>query len=476
MLELFSLVTMSILGLGNDLPTDQRLLSYQPTSNVYVENQYGEELFVLGRQNREWADFEDFPTVLIDAVLSAEDKNFWTHDGVDNRALARASFQNFAKSANGQRLIGGSTISQQISKLVFVGSERSLKRKARELIVAKRMEKILGKSRILELYLNEIYMGRGAYGMKIAAKTYYNKHIDDLTSAEAATLASMIKAPGSYSKSANAERLLQRRNWVLQEMSENGFLDKDELAQSTQMPIGFVAYKKRTTSLDTYYEDLVRRDLADMLGEEKLQRGGFRVVVERNDLLQQQMEYSLSAGLEAIDSIYTHRGSWKRKKSDALKLKNWDLAKITETGRKSLQLSLSTGDTCSASVYAAGNHPVEGSVSSNFRVNEHIYVEFDGNDACFVRQVPKVSGGVVAVNANTGAIVATAGGYDYKVSKFNRAAQAYRQPGSTIKPLTYSAAFSSGYRPDQLVADAPVSIELPGGQLWQPQNADHKFL
>lgn len=475
MFDLISAVAAFTLSVFTGLPSGEELAQIQPSSNVIVEDKQGERLFLLGQADRNWLPLKDTPQVVIDAVLSAEDSRYFENEAaIDPKALLRASFQNLSRIGK-KRLIGGSTIPQQLAKLYHSGMERSVKRKLQEGVIASRMVSELGKERVLELYLNEIYLGRGVYGFARAAEVYFGKDVQQLDEVEAATLASLIRAPSKFSREDQRTRLLNRRNWVLDQMVSNGKFSafQNLLAKRRKLEL---TERPRDPYVTDYYQDLVRRELFDMFGADALAQGGMTVKVAYNPVAQKAMEDSFSRALLAMDTAYSYRGSFKRPERGTFRAPlNWKLGKVTSVTNTEFRVAGDDGALCTFRRGKSGavRLPKSG-LRRLVRSGESVYFTSTGS-TCALQQVPDISGAGVSVDRVTGEVVAIVGGFDYAVTPFNRAVQALRQPGSTIKPLTYFSALNAGYRLTDPIGDIPLEIELERGRYWRPQNADGKF-
>ncbi|MFP5509748.1 MAG: penicillin-binding protein 1A, partial [Alphaproteobacteria bacterium] len=447
------------------------------------------------------------------AFISAEDKNFYSHKGYDARGIAAAAYD--AVASRGQDVRGASTITQQVMKNFLLGGERAAERKIKEIILATRLEETLSKDRILELYLNEIFLGQNSYGVTAAALTYFNKPLRDLAPHEAAFLASLPKAPSDYHPVRRADRLLARRNYVLREMQDNGYLTDAEYETEVAMPLrsvqagDFEAFRSALPPRD-YFTDEIRRQLSLDFGEEEFFSGGMTVRATIDPEMQSEAALALRRALESYDR---EGGIWRGtgRKIDAADLANWREAlarvevprDITLNGPwfPAVVLEVSGAE---ARLGIEGQEGEDHVIPANdvtwarkrlengslgrraqgpddlLAVGDVVLVRAITADGSgdFVRwslrQVPEVQGGFMAMDVNTGRVIAMQGGFSYQDSVFNRATQAQRQPGSSFKPFVYAAALDSGYSPATIVVDAPIEINTPQG-LWRPRNSSNQF-
>ena len=484
-----------------DLPTEASIASYHPPVASHVVARNGELLTRFYVEDREFMSLDDIPEKLQQAFIAAEDSRFYEHDGIDLTAFARAMVQNLVRTRHNQRLLGASTITQQLSKQVYAGNQRTVTRKLRELLIAKRLEQALSKDRILELYLNEIFFGRGAYGVKRASEVYFNKPLDQLGIEEIALLASLPKAPSAMSKKSGQKRLLARRNWIIDQMVEAGVIPSVQAWLLKRKEIDIVAEVEPRPAVDNYYLDQVRRDAMDLIGSDRLMRDGLTISVSLDSELQKAAENSLRKGL----MVWNSRKRWKgpveklttenwvalstEQRVDLLQsiekpkgTTGWHLALVTDPGKRSAAVLLDDGSLCSISAKnlawaRGGSTPSHTNrlVKSGFVVlaeKKDETVEEGVVQNCFLRQVPEINGAIVAIDPNNGQILALAGGFDFWGSEFNRASQARRQPGSAFKPIVYFTALNSGFQPQDLIEDAPLIRVDDEGEIWQPKNAD----
>lgn len=423
--------------------------------------------------------FEDIPADLTHAFLAAEDASFFQHSGISIKGLGRAVTE-VVTDDEGQT--GGSTITMQVAKNYFLSSERTLNRKLTELFLARKIEDELSKNDILTLYVNKIYLGEGAYGIRAAAKKYYSKSLDNLTIAEVAMLAGLPKAPSKYNPVANPERALTRRNWIIGRMHELGYITKAQYDEAINSPIGLNLYQEKLDVNMPYLAEMTRYALVSRYGEQVV-NGGWRVRLTVDSEAQIDAEAAVLKGLIAYD----HRHGWRGAEANDEPLENFQRygsmipAKVTKVNSRSFEALMPSGET--VTVHWSGMRWAKkyisadrfGNLPSNARqiVSEKDIIRLisTANGNWQLAQIPKVQGSLVSLNPDTGAVNALVGGFNFNHSKFNRALQGWRQPGSTIKPLIYTAALEKGYRPDSVVSDRPIQV----GD-WQPKNSDGRFL
>ena len=487
-----------------DLPDYAQLAEYEPAVMTRVYAADGDLIGEFARERRLYTPIDAIPRQVIHAFLSAEDKNFYEHPGVDFVGIARAAVQNVENALEGQRMQGASTITQQVIKNFLLSSERKLERKIKEALLALRFERAFSKDRILELYLNEIYLGAGAYGVTAAALTYYDKPLNELTLEEIAFLAALPKAPSDYHPVRNRERSISRRNWVIERMLENGYVTADDARAAQGRPLEVTLGLGRDSLEATYFVEEIRRSLADRFGSETLYGGGLAVRSTFDARVQDVVGAALRKGLIDYDQAAGWRGPLTNVGTAAdaraaieaadltvpADLKDWRLAVVRETGRTAARIAVLERDSVSEGaialettnwanpVDAEGNRgPAPKSMSDVLTVGDVVYVEAAAKDgAWLLRQVPEVNGAAVAMEPDTGRVIALQGGFSFGVSEFNRATQAARQPGSSFKPFVYAAALDNGYTPSSIIVDAPVVIDQ-GEELgaWKPSNYGNRF-
>jgi len=463
---------------GQDIPDYHSLKTYEPDVVTRVYTDDGQLMAEFATEKRIFVPIDVIPPLVKQAFISAEDKNFYDHKGLDYIGIARAIVNNIK---NPGRLQGASTITQQVAKNFLLTNERSFERKLKEAILAIRMERALEKDRLLELYLNEIYLGIGTYGVAAAAQHYFNKSLDDLTIEEAAYLAALPKAPNNYHPIRKKDRAITRRNWVIGRLLDDGFISADnaEYAKSTDLNVVDLTAKKETIPAP-YFAEEIRRKLQDEFGNDGLYKEGLIVKSSINPELQDIVAKALRDGLMAYDLRNGYRGPVKNIDN----IKNWNthLNKIQRQQGMlpewKLAILLSSHDIGLPDGTQSKLSP-EGKkwAGDKIKPGSIIMVEKDNvQDFYRLRQVPKIQGGIVVMDPHTGRVVAIQGGWDYQNSEFNRATQAMRQPGSSFKPFIYLTALEKGMTPATIVMDTPVAFEQgPGLPLWRPQNYSDQF-
>ena len=423
--------------------------------------------------------FEDIPEDLTHAFLAAEDASFFQHSGISIKGLGRAVTE---AVTDDDSQTGGSTITMQVAKNYFLSSERTLNRKLTELFLARKIEDELSKNDILTLYVNKIYLGEGSYGVRAAAKKYYSKSLENLTIAEAAMLAGLPKAPSKYNPVANPERALTRRNWIIGRMHELGYITKAQRDEAIASPIGINLYKEKLDVNMPYLAEMTRSTLVHRYGKQVMQ-SGWRVRLTVDSKAQTDAETAVLTGLVAYD----HRHGWRGAEANDEPLENFrrysnmSPAKVTKVNSRSFDAIMPSGENVTvnwsgmswASKYISADRIGYAPSNASQIVNKNDIIRLipTSNGNWQLAQVPKIQSSLVSLNPATGAVNALVGGFDFNHSKFNRALQGWRQPGSIIKPLVYTAALEKGYRPDSIVSDSPIQV----GE-WKPKNSDGKFL
>jgi penicillin-binding protein 1A len=492
---------------SQDLPSYEQLASYAPPSISRIYSAEGRLIDEFALERRLFTPIDDIPEQVKNAFIAAEDRNFYSHGGFDARAIAVAAYE--AIASRGENVRGASTITQQVMKNFLLSGDRTGERKIKELILATRVEGTLSKDQILELYLNEIFLGQNSYGVTAAAQTYFNKTLDELDLHEMAFLAALPQAPSNYHPVRNRDRVTARRNYVLGEMLRNGFISRAEHDAARDMPLltvqsGDFPSPRANMPARDYFTDEVRRQLSGSFGEEEFFAGGLSIRATIDPEMQVHAAHALQRALEEYDrGLGRLRTTGQTIAPDLLAddqawrsaLAELELARdVTLGGRwyPAVVLDVSAdrarlGIEAVAADYHSP-HVVEradiswarGSLSDNLNVGDVVYVrrvtsEGDGSHIRWsLRQIPEVQGGFMAMDVNTGRVIAMQGGFSYQHSVFNRATQAQRQPGSAYKPFVYAAALDSGYTPATIIVDAPIEIETPQG-LWRPTNASNEF-
>lgn len=486
---------------GRGLPDYDFLHSYEPLTINRIKASDGQILREFSQERRIYVPLDHIPPMVINSFLVAEDKNFFYHYGLDIQGIIRAIVSNSTQGSWLSRPLGGSTITQQVAKNFLVGNERSFERKAKEAIMSLRLESALSKDRILELYLNQIYLGMGAYGVAAAASTYFNKALDQLSTAEIAFLAAMPKAPSLYPNQKDLSRARARRNWVIDRLQEEGILTAYEATIAREEPLKINPGMEDKSSPD-YYTEYIRQDLIHRLGEEVVTQGGLTVKTTLVPALQEIAVKALKQGLLAYDRRHGWRGpihhielntnkddEWlaKLKKiSPPPGLGDWSLAIVLEITAERAKIGLKKGEHGFISLgrlkWAQKNLPNQtlGPDISHpgdvLRIGDIIAVSQRKDASYCLEQIPEITGGLVALDPHTGHVLALVGGYDFEKSQYNCATQAKRQPGSAFKPFVYLTALEQGYTPETRVLDAPIMFNV-GGKLgvYAPKNINHKF-
>ncbi|MEM8696621.1 MAG: transglycosylase domain-containing protein [Pseudomonadota bacterium] len=463
-----------------DLPSTDTLLDYEPALPTFVRDVNGEPVQSFARERRVELAFEEYPPQLIRAFLAAEDASFFTHNGLDYPGLAAAAidYTRIALSGSEERARGGSTITQQVAKNLLLTDEYSITRKIREAILATRIEGALSKQRILELYLNQIFLGRNAYGVQAAARAYFNKDVAELELHEAAFLAGLPQAPSRYNPSTNPDAALGRRNLVLGLMRENDWIDEASYEAARAQPLGVTRTSRSVTdNVGGYYMEEVRRILVDSFGEDTedgpygVYSGGLWVRTSYDPEMQASAENALRAGLLRFDrgrawagpiaSIPMEDGEWRSRLASAnlaVDYEDWRVAVVISKDGNAAQIGFSDGETASlprsgASVARRGG----GTAFSTMQPGDIITVRPSGGNYVLAK-VPDISGGMVVEDVRTGRVFAMQGGFSQALEPFNRATQAERQPGSSIKPFVYAAALENGMTPASIIVDGPFCV------------------
>jgi penicillin-binding protein 1A len=456
------------------LPSADSLLSYEPVLPTYVRDVDGAPVQAFARERRVQLAYEEFPAPLINAFLAAEDRTFFSHSGIDYPGMLGAVWDYVTKAGTGERAVGGSTITQQVAKIFFVGNEYSVTRKIREAFLARRIESVLSKHQILELYLNQIFLGRNSYGVQAAARAYFNKDVGQLSIAECAFLAILPKSPTNYDPVRHHERALQRRNFVLAEMLRNAFITRAEHDEAVAAPLETVrgAGGDITRNVGGYFMEEVRRTLVGRYGADagrgpnSVYAGGLWVRTSYNPAMQRSAETALRDGLRRYESGRGWRdpglnididGDWRSQLAIApLGPGAWRAAVVLskEAGSATLGFTDGSTGTLPAALASMPRRGTGGSAFDALRPGAVIAVEAEG-DAWALRSIPEISGGMVVEEVASGRILAMQGGWDARGSNFNRATQALRQPGSTFKPIVYSAALDNGMTPASIIIDGP---------------------
>tara|TARA_B100001057_G_scaffold61404_1_gene54762 strand:+ start:157 stop:2496 length:2340 start_codon:yes stop_codon:yes gene_type:complete len=471
---------------SNKIPDYKFLKSYKPpvSSKMYSGN--GDLVADFSKEKRIFIPYSTIPKNVIDAFLSAEDKNFYSHPGVDAKGVVRATLNNIKNIMTSKRLEGASTITQQVAKNFLLTNEVSIKRKIKEAILAFRIERALSKERILELYLNQIYLGSGTYGIAAASLEYFDKSIKELDYAEAALLAALPKAPSKYNPYRNIELAKFRRDLVLQNIYQNGFLDVKKYNQYKKQKIKLKKTKRIYLEDAQYYIEDVRKNIIEKLSYEKVYKQGYNINTPINLNLQKIATDSLRNGLIAYDKRKGWRGplfniknqnNWIKnidKKYFLENSVNWKIAIVKDINQ--FETKIETIDKINGIIKYKDITWTKKELSEVFKVGDVIYVQKQQSNFYSLKQLPQINGGIVVMDPFTGRVLALSGGFSFKNSEFNRATQALRQPGSAFKPFVYALALENKYTPSSLVLDAPLVLDQ-GIDLkkWKPENYGKKF-
>ncbi len=485
-LILSSISIISILWIySNKLPDYKFLKNYKPpvSSKLYSGN--GQLIIDFSSEKRIFIPYESIPQKVINSFLSSEDKNFFNHPGVDAKGVLRAIYNNIFNVISSKRLEGASTITQQVAKNFLLSNEVSLDRKIKEAILAFRIERALSKKRILELYLNQIYLGEGSYGVASASLKYFDKPISDLNYVEASLLAALPKAPSKYNPYKNKDLALFRRNLVLNNLFDNKYINKDELEFFLNQDIKLNKRKKIFLEDSRYFVEDVRKSIVEMYGFDKVYKQGFNIKTPLDLKLQKYATLALREGLEEYDKRKGWRGpldninyvsNWtkKLKKFKLEKSIGWDLAIVKKINQFNVEIE--TNNKKKGIINYKDTAWTKKELNELLNIGDIIYVKNISNNLYSLKQLPLVNGGIVVMDPFTGRVKAVSGGFSFKKSEFNRATQALRQPGSAFKPFIYALALENNFKPNSLVLDAPIVLDQGEDlKLWKPENYGKKF-
>ena len=470
---------------STDLPDYKILANYKPPISSRVHSGEGQLIAEYALQKRLFIPFNSIPKKVIYSFLSAEDKNFFSHPGVDAKSITRAVIKNIKNIFSNKRLEGASTITQQVAKNFLLTNEVSIKRKIKEAILAFRIERAYSKERIMELYLNQIYLGQGTYGVAAASLEYFDKAVSELNYEETALLAALPRAPSKYNPYKYNKKAAIRRNIVLKNLYDNSYIDEKEYKKLKNKKIKLKKRKIKLIEEANFYSEEVRRIVNENYGYDQLYKGGLSIRTPLNSLYQIEALKALRSGLEEYDKRHGWRGSllnikskdWVEKTKD-LKIDNslnWKLAKVVEINLLSAKIQTEDKE-----IGLIDFKNISWARKKNFKelfnLNDIIYVKKIKKNKWSLKQLPKVNGAIVVMDPYTGRVLAMAGGFSFKLSEFNRATQAKRQPGSAFKPIVYATALENGFSPSTLVLDAPFVMEQGEGlKTWKPENYGKKF-
>jgi penicillin-binding protein 1A len=493
---------------SKDLPDYTQLQNYEPNVMTRVHAADGSLLAEYAKERRLYLPIQAIPKLVTNAFVAAEDKNFYQHPGIDVYGIMRAGMLYVENYGSGRRPQGASTITQQVAKNFLLTNEVSFERKIKEALLALRIERTYSKQKILELYLNGIYLGFGAYGVAAASLLYFDKSVHELTIPEAAFLAALPKGPNNYNPFRHHDEAVARRNYVIDRMAEDGYITVADAEKAKKEPLTVTV---RPTGAHIfaaeYFAEEVRRYLYDKYGETKLYEGGLSVRTTLDPKLQMLARQAMINGLVNFDEGQGYRGAittidvngdWGVKLADVKSLDDidpWRMAVVLQVDDQSARIGLQPARDPSGAVVKArdvGIVPLEGvkwakpatgpvkpiqRVSQVLSVGDVIYVSPLTEQGQYrLRQVPEISGAMVVMDPHTGRVLAMVGGFSFDQSQFNRATQALRQPGSSFKPIVYATALDNGYTPSTIVMDAPIEIDMgAGGGIWKPENYGGKF-
>ena len=486
-LAVFFLLFSALWYFSSGLPDYKKLETYEPpvSSRVYATN--GDLIAEYAIEKRLFVPYDAIPIPIINAFLSAEDKNFFAHPGIDPQGIIRAIIKNFKNIVNNKRLEGASTITQQVAKNFLLTNEVSIKRKIKEAILAFRIEKAYTKEKILELYLNQIYLGQGTYGIAAASLEYFDKSVKELNYSEAALLAALPKAPSRYNPFRFYEEAKLRRNLVLQNLNQNKFINDSELVKYKLEEINLKKRKIKLLEEANYYTEEIRRIIKDNYGFDKLYAEGLSIKSALDVNYQLYALSALRSGIESYDRRHGWRGpilntkiqkNWqenlKEKKIDSSL--NWSFGEITNV--KDSEIVFKILNKKEQGIIAVKNlkWAINKTIYDSFKINDVIFIHKNTNGRWELKQYPKVNGAIVALDPYSGKVKALAGGYSFISSEFNRATQAKRQPGSAFKPFVYAAALENNFSPNSIILDAPFTAEQGVGlKNWKPENYGKEF-
>ena len=470
---------------SNKLPDYKYLKNYKPPVSSKLYSGDGILVSDFSSEKRIFVPYSAISQTVINAFLSAEDKNFFDHPGVDAKGVVRAIKNNIFNIIYSKRLEGASTITQQVAKNFLLTNEVSIDRKIKEAILAFRIERVLTKKRILELYLNQIYLGEGSYGIASASLRYFNKPISELDYAEAAVLAALPKAPSKYNPYKNKKLAKFRRNLVLNNLLDNGFISKKQFLKLTNSEIKLQKRKRIYLEDSRYYVEDVRKNVIEKYGFDKVYKQGFNIKTPLDLELQKIATKSLRKGLQEFDKRKGWRGplsntkkikNWKKnlKNFDIEKSLGWDLAVVTRVDKFETVIETQNGN--NGTINYNDIEWTRKEFKKIFKKGDIIYVKklSDGNYS--LKQLPKANGGIVVMDPYSGRVLALSGGFSFKKSEYNRASQAKRQPGSAFKPFIYALALENNFLPTTLVLDAPIVLSQGNDlKMWKPENYGKKF-
>ena len=472
---------------SHDLPDFKKLSNYEPSVLSRVYDDKGNLIAEYALEKRLFIPFDSIPDKVINSFLSAEDKNFFDHPGVDARGVTRAFIRNIKNILTDKRLEGASTITQQVAKNFLLTNEVSLKRKIKEAILAFRIEKAYTKKRILELYLNEIYLGQGSYGVASASLEYFNKSVKELNYNESALLAALPKAPSKYNPYKAPSLAKLRRDLVLNNLKENGYISNKEFKELSEKEINLNKRKISLIKEARSYTEEVRRIVSSDYGFKKLYSEGLSISTPLNGKYQIEALNALRFGIESYDKRHGWRGpitntsrdvNWKKRVNNLPidETLNWKIAEVLNVSEHESKIRIINKNIQEKIVFQNLKWTGKKSFNELFEQGDLIFVKEESKGNWILKQLPLVNGSIVVMNPYNGKVKALVGGYSFISSEFNRATQAKRQPGSAFKPFVYSAALENGFLPNSIILDAPfVSEQGKGLKNWKPENYGKKF-
>ncbi len=472
---------------SHDLPDFKKLSNYEPSVLSRVYDDKGNLIAEYALEKRLFIPFDSIPDKVINSFLSAEDKNFFDHPGIDARGVTRAFIRNIKNILTDKRLEGASTITQQVAKNFLLTNEVSLKRKIKEAILAFRIEKAYTKKRILELYLNEIYLGQGSYGVASASLEYFNKSVKELNYNESALLAALPKAPSKYNPYKAPSLAKLRRDLVLNNLKENGYISNKEFKELSEKEINLNKRKISLIKEARSYTEEVRRIVSSDYGFKKLYSEGLSISTPLNGKYQIEALNALRFGIESYDKRHGWRGpitntsrdvNWKKRVNNLPidETLNWKIAEVLNVSEYESKIRIINKNIQEKIVFQNLKWTGKKSFNELFEQGDLIFVKEESKGNWILKQLPLVNGSIVVMNPYNGKVKALVGGYSFISSEFNRATQAKRQPGSAFKPFVYSAALENGFLPNSIILDAPfVSEQGKGLKNWKPENYGKKF-
>ena len=485
-LLVFFIVVSVLWAFSNNLPDYKYLKNYKAPVSSKIYSGSGELIQDFSSEKRIFIPYNSIPKIVINSFLSAEDKNFFDHPGIDAKGVLRAVVKNISNILNSKRLEGASTITQQVAKNFLLTNEVSLQRKLKEAILAFRIERSLSKERILELYLNQIYLGQGSYGIAAASLEYFDKSIDELNYQEASLLAALPKAPSRYNPYKNKEIAKFRRDLVIKNLYQNKYIDEKEYETLKNEKILLKKRKKIFLEDSRYYVEEVRKNIIEKLGYDKVYKEGLNIKTPLNLDLQEIASSVLRNGIENYDERKGWRGpiknvnisnqNWKKSNINNLEKKiGWEVAKVIKVNYPIIDIE--TKNNKFGKINLENVEWFKSSKNINkLKIGDLIYVKQNENLLFDLKQLPIVNGAIVVMDPFTGRVLALSGGFSFKKSEFNRATQALRQPGSAFKPFIYALALENGYSPSTLILDAPLVLKQGTDlKMWKPENYGKKF-